>query len=70
LYDQWVIPLTKNVEVEYLLNRLDWTQPLSRACLFGLSVAGCAGKAAVQRKLLSRKSCCSEIHRLVIWLAV
>ncbi|CAM0947152.1 unnamed protein product [Alopecurus aequalis] len=23
LYDQWVIPLTKNVEVEYLLRRLD-----------------------------------------------
>jgi chorismate mutase len=23
LYDQWVIPLTKNVEVEYLLHRLD-----------------------------------------------
>ena len=24
LYDQWVIPLTKQVEVEYLLHRLDW----------------------------------------------
>lgn len=23
LYDQWVIPLTKQVEVEYLLHRLD-----------------------------------------------
>lgn len=23
LYDEWVIPLTKNVEVEYLLRRLD-----------------------------------------------
>jgi chorismate mutase len=23
LYDQWVIPLTKNVEVDYLLHRLD-----------------------------------------------
>jgi hypothetical protein len=31
-----------------------------RACLFGLSVAGCAGKAAVWRKLLCRESCYSE----------
>lgn len=23
LYQKWLIPLTKNVEVEYLLNRLD-----------------------------------------------
>jgi chorismate mutase len=23
LYDQWVMPLTKDVEVEYLLRRLD-----------------------------------------------
>jgi hypothetical protein len=30
-----------------------------RACLFGLSVAGCAGKAAVEGKLLCRESCCS-----------
>jgi hypothetical protein len=35
-----------------------------RACLFGLSVAGCPEKAAVQRKLLSRISCCSEFHCL------
>ena len=26
LYDQWVMPLTKDVEVEYLLRRLDWLQ--------------------------------------------
>lgn len=24
LYDKWIIPLTKLVEVEYLLKRLDW----------------------------------------------
>lgn len=26
LYDKWVIPLTKEVEVQYLLRRLDWTE--------------------------------------------
>jgi hypothetical protein len=35
-----------------------------RACLFGLSVASCTRKAAVQRKLLCRESCCSEFHCL------
>jgi hypothetical protein len=41
-----------------------------RACLFGLSVAGCVGKAAVWGKLLCRKSCCSKFHRLATWLSV
>jgi hypothetical protein len=41
-----------------------------RAYLFGLSVAGCTGKAAVQGKLLCRKSCCSEFYCLASWLAV
>jgi hypothetical protein len=40
-----------------------------RACLFGLWLAGCAGKAAVQRKLLCRESCCSELNCLATWLA-
>lgn len=26
LYEKWVIPLTKEVQVEYLLRRLDWRQ--------------------------------------------
>jgi hypothetical protein len=37
-----------------------FTLHLLRACLFGLSMTGCAGKAAVWRKLLCRESCCSE----------
>jgi hypothetical protein len=45
-----------------------------RACLFGLWLAGCAGKAAMQRKLLCREICCSELNRLasclVGWLCV
>jgi hypothetical protein len=40
-----------------------------RACLFGLWLAGCVGKAAVQGKLLCRESCCSEFNCLAIWLA-
>jgi hypothetical protein len=40
-----------------------------RACLFGLWLAGCAGKAAVQRKLLCRENCCSELNRLASCLA-
>jgi hypothetical protein len=41
---------------------------LFRACLFGLSVAGCVGKAAVQEKLLCRESRCSEFCCLATWL--
>jgi hypothetical protein len=40
-----------------------------RACLFGLSVAGCGRKADVQRKLLCRESCCFEFYRLATWMA-
>jgi hypothetical protein len=40
-----------------------------RACLFGLWLAGCAGKAAVQEKLLCRESCCSECNCLANCLA-
>jgi hypothetical protein len=40
-----------------------------RACLFGMWLAGCAGKAAMQRKLLCRESCCSELNRLASCLA-
>jgi hypothetical protein len=42
---------------------------LFRACLFGLWLAGCAEKAAVQGKLLCRESCCSELNRLASYLA-
>jgi hypothetical protein len=42
---------------------------LFRACLFGLWLAGCVGKAAVQEKLLYRESCCCEFNYLATWLA-
>jgi hypothetical protein len=38
--------------------------------LFGLWLAGCAGKAAVQKKLLCRKSCCVEkaaVLNFAVW---
>jgi hypothetical protein len=37
LYDLWVMPLTKDVEVEYLLRRLDWS-PISCSCKFYVCV--------------------------------
>jgi hypothetical protein len=40
------------------------------ACLFGLWLAGCPGKAAVQVKLLCSESYYFEFHCLAIWLAV
>jgi hypothetical protein len=40
-----------------------------RACLFGLSVADCVGKVAVQEKLLSRESRCFEFCCLATWLS-
>jgi hypothetical protein len=73
-----VLPVTRKELREYILVSsclrcgylYPLLAPLLRACLFGLSVAGCPGKAAVQRKLLSRKSCCFEFHCLASWLAV
>jgi hypothetical protein len=35
-----------------------------RACLFGLWLAGCAGKATVQEKLLCRKA---AVSNFIVW---
>jgi hypothetical protein len=66
-----LVELAPSIEVAsaYLIHMLEARFASLRACLFGLWLAGCVGKAAVQGKLLCRESCCSEFNCLAIWLA-